>query len=1386
MKPIDIQSTLLSHHFILDATSGVWRQENQSEFAYSDGDEAENYVLEALKSTPDVSIHSPTLAPKMKDWPSLYHLSPRRANLLRPFTEWFKGKRILEIGCGCGAISRFLGECGAQVVSVEGSPRRATIARERCRDLSNVEVICAPSDQIPDLGEFDAVMLIGVLEYARMFLGADGQQALLTSCRARMAADGRLFVAIENKLGIKYFAGANEDHVNLPMYGINNSYHETGVMTFGRLELHAVLARAGFENSEDYLPLPDYKLPVSVVTPEGWRDHAAQLAQLALESAHKDQQTIVESLFSLEQGINNIWHNGLAADLANSFLVVASARPAVSLTSGIAAFHYSDSRLPKYRKATTFVITPEGRLSVHAKKGAEADVTVMDLHLVSDLDDFYHGNTLWLDLVHIVNRPEWRLSEVGDWARGWINHLLLRADLPISYEGDIVLPSRYQDALPFNIIRQDNGELALFDQEWVSPEKISIAYIGFRGIFHSLLRLSSCSSTRYYEQVNLAEMALDVLIDAGFTLDHDDLERFLAQEARFLALIQESDDKQVYEVLKNQTRVVRAPSMEFLRMRTNELWVKNLALEHIKINAEKGTEQLTSDIESLIAKETDLNNIIAEQKANETSVFGTMELQKNKIMKQVQQVKEQEQRLNEQALQLTANETRMAQYETLLSQLQQRLAEQETLVALQNRNMEEILTSSSWRISAPLRVLGRRSPAFLRRKGRGAIRRLFVGGRAVKQGVGYVLHGRPKANAAPRAGMFKRQVRKLAKSVYLGVPERYKGRLLKLAMRLRPGWFLHHPSFRPQVMPGDLPLAPVNAAQTQAPVYINRDGDGHYHYAANPDEYTYIPTEKPYYFDDIIDKFSVVPAFSIIVPIYNTPLDLLEKVVDSVQRQWYPNWELVLVNDASPLSETAVALDALDDARIRVIHLEQNQGIAGATNVAIEHAANDYIVFLDHDDELTDDCLFELAKCINTEDPDFIYSDEDKFTPEGKFSQPHFKPDWSPDTMMGTMFTCHVACVRLTVAKTLNGLRGEYNGCQDWDFILRLTEITNKISHIPKVLYHWRIIPASVASDMTAKPYVLAASKAVRENALQRRGLAGTVEELPNYPGYFRVNYALQGTPLISIIIPTRDNQAVLARCVASIFAKTRYQHIELVVVDNGSKDAGTLDYLETLQLDPRVKVVRHDKPFNFSALNNVGVAHSAGDILLFLNDDTEVLQEDWLERMGGYAQLSHVGAVGAKLLYGDGVTLQHMGILNLHNGPMHAYIRQHKDHPGYFLRNQIEYNWLAVTGACLMVERKKYLGAGGFDETFPVAYNDVDLCIGLVDAGFYNVMCQGVSLIHHESVSRGLDHMDQEKMARLMRELARLYNKHPIYFQYDPFFNINFIPNGYNFEVQK
>jgi len=1333
----NIKNILEESGFHLNNEIGIWHPEKIEEFAYNDGDDAENYILNVLKEASDLSVDSDELTTKMIDWPSTYHLSPRRSNLLRPFENIFENKRILEIGCGCGAITRFLGEAGAHVVSVEGSFRRAQIARTRCRDLKNVEIICNPADKLPDLGKFDFVLLIGVLEYARVFVGPKGEETLLAECHERLDEDGKLFVAIENKLGIKYFAGAHEDHVNQPMFGINNSYTDTSVVTFGRNELKTLLNSQGFNHLEEYLPLPDYKLPTSVVTPLGWREHASDLCQLAVESIHKDPQLGFEHIFSAEQGMRNVWNNNLAADLANSFLMVAAKTPFDYGSENIAAIHYSDDRLSGLRKVTEFHHFNDDDLKVKVtNKTLEKGENEGQM---AHFSEFFRGDSLWFELLHALNKPDWQISYISEWANKWLSKLLVKAGEVNEYTKDTVFPDSYQDALPFNIVTAPKGESKIFDLEW-ETDKPTLGYVVFRGIYHSLLRMTSVSHSEHCPTSNIADLTFIILNEMHLQVDRAHLDLYLQKEAKFLAKVQLSDEVKIYNDLKSLPLVIRAKKLININV-----------FEAAQAEHEAEKEALNNNLEEL--KNT-MKNLDDGQSEN------------RELMNQIHQLNE-----------------RLKELERVNKLILSENIQQQNKLNNYHSDIHNILNSVSWRITSPVRIISRHLPERIRV----ALRRFFTLGfkslQIVKiKSVSVLRKVKRHADNNGSVNTAKKALRHIAKKTYQRIPAKYQLKALTIAMRIYPKAFRNHPHF--------------NTMSTHAPVvgntgenaFINYDAQKGYGFSAVPDEYVYIPPNKPFYFDETVSKLAVKPKISIVVPIYNTPAELFEFMLSSVSKQWYTNWELLLVNDASPQPEIKPLLHraAQNDKRIRVVHLQENKGIAGATNVAIDNATGEYIVFLDHDDELTPDCLFEIVKCINLESPDFIYSDEDKLTPEGNFTQPHFKPDWSPDTMMSTMYTCHVSCVKTQLAREIGGLRSEFDGCQDWDFVLRVSEKTDKISHISKVLYHWRIIPASIASDITAKPYVLAASKAVREQALERRGCTGIVEELPNYHGYFRVNYKPVNDPLVSIIIPTRDNHDVLNSCVNSILNHTLYQKYEIIIVDNGSVNEKTVALLQSLNAHNKITVIRHDIPFNFSELNNYGVKNAAGDVLLFLNDDTEVVHDDWLERMVGFAQLPHVGAVGAKLLYGDRKTIQHSGVLNLRNGPSHAFLRQHKEYPGYFLRNQVEYNWLIVTGACMMIERKKFEAVSGFDESFPVAYNDVDICMSLSKAGYHNIMCQAVTLIHHESISRGVDHIDETKALRLKGELNRLNIKHSYYYQFDPYFNRNLAPNGYNFEIMK
>lgn len=549
--------------------------------------------------------------------------------------------------------------------------------------------------------------------------------------------------------------------------------------------------------------------------------------------------------------------------------------------------------------------------------------------------------------------------------------------------------------------------------------------------------------------------------------------------------------------------------------------------------------------------------------------------------------------------------------------------------------------------------------------------------------------------------------------------------------------------------------------------------------------YCYLPPRRTPAVEQMMAAFSRKPLISIITPVYGIEPLYLRALISSVGQQWYPHWELIFVEDAGPNPATRDFLAALNDPRIKVHLSEQNGGISAASNIALDLAIGEYVAFLDHDDELTPDALFELVGAINSHDPDFIYSDEDKIDDAGNYSQPFFKPGWSPDALMSIMYTCHLACMRKSLVEELGGFRSCFDGAQDYDLALRLTERTQRIHHIPKVLYHWRTLPSSTASGLDAKPYASDAMRRLKEEALVRRGLQGSVENVAEMPSQCRVNYHPIGTPLVSIIIPSRDNTAILRRCVDSLLQQTRYGRYEVILIDNDSVTPEASTYFDQVTQDPRVTVLRYPHPFNYSAINNFGVREGKGDYLLFLNDDTEILAPDWLERMLGFAQLEHIGAVGAKLLFPGSSSIQHCGVLNLAAGPGHAFYNAPADAPLYFGRNILEWNWLAATGACLLVKRCKFEAVGGFDESFPIAYNDIDLCWRLHDQGLKNLVCNAARLLHHESVSRGVDDEDPLKLQRLAQERRRLYQKHPDYFMHDPYFNPNLHGSSVNFLAQ-
>lgn len=524
-----------------------------------------------------------------------------------------------------------------------------------------------------------------------------------------------------------------------------------------------------------------------------------------------------------------------------------------------------------------------------------------------------------------------------------------------------------------------------------------------------------------------------------------------------------------------------------------------------------------------------------------------------------------------------------------------------------------------------------------------------------------------------------------------------------------------------------------------------------------------------------VDSLSYKPLLSVVVPVYNVSEKHLTECMESVIGQTYDNWELCLADDASTLDCVKKVLKKYEEnPKIKIVYREKNGHISAATNSAMELATGEFIAFMDCDDVLAPNALYEMAKKLNEDmDYDYIYSDEDKINHDGtNRHMPHFKSDWAPDTLMSYMYTSHFSMYRKSMVDELGGLRIGYEGAQDYDLTLRFMEKTDKIGHIPKILYHWRETKTSTSSSITTKPYILEAARKAKEDALKRRGLQGKIELIENL-SQFRVNYVPTGNPLVSVIIPSKDNVQVYRRCIETLFEKTLYKNYEVIHVDNGSSMENKAEY-EKIAEKYGIQYHYEKMDFNFSAMCNIGVRKSKGEYLLFLNDDIEIINGDWLERMLGHAMLEHVGAVGAKLLYPETGNIQHTGVVNVLSGPVHCLGNKQDDVVYSFCRNRLDFNYSAVTGACLLVSKRKFDLVEGFDEELPVAYNDVDFCFKLTEQGFYNVLRNDAILYHHESVSRGYDGFRLEKMQRLANERNKLYERHPQYYQKDPFYSTN------------
>ena len=537
------------------------------------------------------------------------------------------------------------------------------------------------------------------------------------------------------------------------------------------------------------------------------------------------------------------------------------------------------------------------------------------------------------------------------------------------------------------------------------------------------------------------------------------------------------------------------------------------------------------------------------------------------------------------------------------------------------------------------------------------------------------------------------------------------------------------------------------------------------------------------------ETFEKDVKFSVLVPLYNTPEHFLHEMIQSVIDQTYANWELCLADGSDsehPDVEKICRKYAEKDARVRYLKLEKNLGISGNTNACIDMAEGDYLALFDHDDLLHPAALYEMMKAICEQGADFIYTDENTFhnTPKDAYC-PHFKPDYAPDTLRANNYICHFTAFKRSLIDVVGKFRPECDGSQDFDMVLRLTEKAEKIVHIPKILYYWRAHANSVADSVGAKPYVIEAAHRAVQDHLDRVGLKGEVLDTV-VPSMYRIRYELTGQPKVSILIPNYEHVAELKTCLESIYSKTTYPNFEIIVIENNSKSPETFAYYKEIEARwENLKVITWDSYFNYSAINNFGAKYAEGEYLLLLNNDTEIITPDWIQEMLMFAQREDVGAVGAKLYYPDD-TVQHAGLgIGLLTLAGHLHRNFDRNHPGYMGRLIYAQDLSAVTAACVMVRRDVWDELGGLDETFEVAFNDVDLCMRIRKAGYLIVWTPFAELYHYESKSRGSDEAP-EKRKRFLGEVARFQTRWAKELAAgDPYYNPNFTLDKEDFSIR-
>lgn len=1309
---------------------------------YSDG-EIEDRLLDIVMNNDEEDYNQ--IISDSREWTIMYHLSHIRQNIAGSI-ELDKDTSVLEIGSGCGAVTGALSDRAGSVTCVELSKKRSMINAYRNRHRENIEIMVGNFQDIEkSLGQYGCITLIGVFEYADAYIDSENPyEEFLAIIKKHLKPDGKIVMAIENKMGLKYFAGCREDHFGDYFEGIENYTNTKGVKTFTRRELELMFNNTGLRSYTFYYPYPDYKFPTKVFSDR----YLPKVGELNTNVQNFDRDRMM--LFDEAKVFNTVIEEGMFPVYSNSFLIEIG-----KAGEKIIYKKYSNDRAEKFSICTDMVSDNEGNIKVRKYgvsekgrkhidnilkwsdmlssqyQGAKLSVSLAVKNGDMAESEFIEGKTL--EEIADMYIAEGRSAQAEKLIKEYINIILdynsskafvktpefVKVFGDMEFEGNMHTGNVNDIDMVLNNVICNNDEWKLIDYEWTFDFPVPVEFIIYRMLHYYLATNNSREALKKTEFLKLSDRDIKSFQEMEINFqsyvkgkshpmrelyqeigkETVDVQTVINRMYNSIRLYRDYGDGYSEDKTSVYTKLCDANGKYLFRLEVEE-GVKKYRIdpcEHgctLKIESLKANGRLGIPFETNGTIVDEDVYIFADDPWIEIQTEGTIikdicfeySLEKD-VPDYYQQVVEKLEKADE-------NENAVRNLSSANEDLRNQLALANEQIQNLSREKELMVTSKSWKMTKPVRF--------------------------VKNGTKKVL----KSNKVTY---------RICKS-------------LKAAIKGEP----KPKPVRPEVK--------------------------------SVEEITFILCPKDKWQKERDTKFEKDIKFSILVPLYNTPERFLREMIESVQYQSYENWELCLA-DGSDDEHGEVGRICSEycknDSRIKYKKLEKNMGISGNTNACIDMASGDYIALFDHDDYLHPSVLYEDMKAICEHNADYVYTDEATFEGTNIFNiiTKHCKPDFAIDNLRANNYICHFSVFKSELLEKAGRFRSEYDGSQDHDLILRLTDKAQKVFHIRKILYYWRSHPASVAADINAKTYAIDAAKRAVESHLNGAGIKAEVESSKAFPTIFRLKYELKEEPKVSILIPNKDHKGDLKKCVESILNKSTYKNYQIIIIENNSIKDETFDYYKELEKNDKIKVVTYEGDFNYSKINNYGEKFADGEYIILLNNDTEVISPEWIEELLMYGQRKDVAVVGAKLYYADD-TIQHAGIvigLGADRAAGHTHYGVDRENVGYMGRLYYAQDVSAVTGACMLVKKSIFDELGGLDEEFSVAFNDVDFCLKAREKGYLNIFNPYCELYHYESKSRGFEDTKSKKK-RFKQEVELFRSKwKKVIDEGDPYYNPNF-----------